>query len=777
MKVKLVIILSFIGIIIGQEVRAQKIDEAWLEAINSGKKFYLEAKYNDALESFRKASQIVPTDSTAFIYLIDCASKLSKPAILYTSIEKLEFTDYRSLWMYIKGISMARDVQKDLDRANKYLAKAQQLYPSSKELKAEEIRNLFIAGNFNGTKQKIHEYLSAYPKSYAQLTILLDIEFNIDKNYEEILSILKSSIVEFPDSLYLRELEANVYLIQKNLVIAKSKFEEILVRDPKDAKAYYNLARIYYDMEDGNKAVEFSEKAIELDSLFSDAIYNLGTYYYDLGLSYNQAIGEMSPEQYVEQGKEIEDSAIVLLRKAKPYFERVIRIRPDELDAYANLNTLNLMLGNLSSNMLVSSEFKQKQVPEKSTKGESMPLVMAENSESSRRKTLDAGKNDDFVSSELEMHNLDIQYPSADSAGLHKGETGQIRFVIINKGNSKSGGLEAAIMEPVAIPDLEYNPTLHLKSLIPGDSVQVEIPIKYLLNNAQTTGIDKMAGSASKLRIFVKDSAGFSSGLQEISIKLSHGIANRSNYSATEDIAFNPYSGGRNFLLIIAIDDYQSWPKLKNAVNDASSVKDVLIKKYRFIPDFMYELYNSDASKEKLRNVLIKIKQDITENDNLVIYYAGHGDYNTDFNEGAWIPYDAKLNVQADYLSNSTLLSYLKSLQSRHIFLIADACFSGSLFVSDAEVAYQENNDKLKSRWALSSGNMEYVTDGAGSGHSPFAKFLVQALNDNKRDRISVSELISYVKFMVKNASQQSPVGKPLRVTGNEGGDYIFYAK
>jgi tetratricopeptide (TPR) repeat protein len=776
MKIKQVLIFLIATIIFPELIPAQKVDEAWLDAINSGKKFYAAAKYTDALESFLKASQIVPTDSTAFIYLIDCASKLSKPSLVYSSIEKLEFTEYRSPWIYIKGIVMARDIQKDMDRANKYLGKAQQLYPGNRELKAEEIKNLFVSGNFKGSKQKIREYIAAYPKSYAQLAILLHITFNIDKDYPEVLNILKTSIAQYPDSLYLRELEANVYLIQKDSATAKSKFEEILVRDPKDAKAYYNLARIYHDMEDIQKAVEYSEKAIALDSLFSDAIYNLGTYYYYWGLSYNQGLSEMTPEQYVEQGKEIEDSAILLLTMAKPYFEKVIRLRPDELDAYQNLSTLNVMLGNLNANKLVSSEFKQKQIPEQSIKSERMPEKMLERDENAGRKSLSSFK-DEEATSELEMHNLEIQYPSTDSAGLHKGETGHIRFIIANEGSSKSGGLEAVVMEPVAIPDLEYSSNLHLKSLMAGDSIQVDIPIKFRMNNAQTAGIEKMTNMVSKLRLFVKDSAGFSSGLQEIAIKLSHGIINKGTYSATEDIVFNPYTGGRNFLLIIAIDDYQSWPKLKNAVNDASSVKDVLTKKYRFIPDFIYELYNSDASKDKLRNVLIKIKQDITENDNLIIYYAGHGDYNTDFNEGAWIPYDAKLNVQADYLSNSTLLSYLKSLQSRHIFLVADACFSGSLFVSDAEVAYQENNDKLKSRWALSSGNMEYVADGAGSEHSPFAKFLVQALNDNKRDRISVSELISYVKFMVKNASQQSPVGKPLRVEGNEGGDYIFYSK
>ncbi len=774
MKIKLSSVFVYIIFLFSQNLYAQKIDEVWLNAINSGKKFYSEAKYNDALESFKKAAQIVPTDSTAYIYLIDCGYILNKPQIIYNSIEKLEFTDYRSSWMYIKGITAARDIQKDLDKANNYLAKAFQFYPGSKELKAEEIKNLFMAKNYNATKQKLKEYLAIYPKSYVQLGLLLNITFDTDKDYPEVLSILKNAISQFPDSMYLRELEANVYLIQKDAATAKVKFEDILTRDPKDAKAYYNLARIYYDMEDAQKAIGLSEKAIELDSLFSDAIYNLGTYYYNLGLSYNSALGEMSPEQYMEQGQEIEDTAILFLRKAKPYFERVIKLKPDELDAYENLSTLNVMLENLSSNKLVSFEFRHMQAEEKSSGGKKL---MAERAERDDQKSLSSSREEDFAASELEIGKLEIQYPTADTSGLHKGETGQIRFVISNLGNSKTGGLEAMILEPIAIPDLEYSASLHLKSLQPGESRQIKIPVKYRMNNAQTAGMDKMANTGDKLRLFVKDSAGFSSGLQEVTINLARGSFSKGSYSATEDIVFNPVTGGRNFLLVIAIDDYQLWPKLKNAVNDASSVKEVLLKKYRFAPDFIYELYNADASKEKLRNVLIKIKQDITENDNLVIYYAGHGDYNTDFNEGAWIPYDAKLNVSSDYLSNSTLLSYLKSLQSRHIFLIADACFSGSLFVSDAEVAYQENNDKLKSRWALSSGNLEYVTDGAGNEHSPFAKFLVQALNDNKRDKISVSELISFVKFMVKNASQQSPVGKPLRVTGNDGGDYIFYSK
>src|SRR5664279_4722097 len=169
MKFKFFLFVLFSILFYNQNICAQKIDEVWLNAINSGKKFYSEAKYNDALESFKKAAQIVPTDSTAYIYLIDCGYILNKPLIVYSSIEKLEFADYRSPWMYIKGIATARDIQKDLDKANNYLVKALQFYPGSRELKAEEIKNLFMAKNYKATREKLNEYLAIYPKSYAQL--------------------------------------------------------------------------------------------------------------------------------------------------------------------------------------------------------------------------------------------------------------------------------------------------------------------------------------------------------------------------------------------------------------------------------------------------------------------------------------------------------------------------------------------------------------------------------------------------------------------------------
>jgi hypothetical protein len=175
--------------------------------------------------------------------------------------------------------------------------------------------------------------------------------------------------------------------------------------------------------------------------------------------------------------------------------------------------------------------------------------------------------------------------------------------------------------------------------------------------------------------------------------------------------------------------------------------------------------------------MLLRIRKDITKDDNLVIYYAGHGIYDEKQQQGAWVPVDADPEKSSDNFINEQLLQFLSKIDVRHTFVIADACFSGSLFVEDSQVSFQPNNDKLKSRWGLSSGNLEEVADGVAGTRSPFVTELLAALEEYKRDAFPISELINVVKFRVKNLNRQTPIGKPLAVDGNEGGEYILYKK
>jgi WD40 repeat protein len=230
---------------------------------------------------------------------------------------------------------------------------------------------------------------------------------------------------------------------------------------------------------------------------------------------------------------------------------------------------------------------------------------------------------------------------------------------------------------------------------------------------------------------------------------------------------------GRNFLLVIGINNYTYWPKLNNAVKDAQDVRDMLTSRYGFLPENTIGIYNEEASSKNILDQLLKIQEMMRVNDNLLIYFSGHGFYNSKIDEGYWVPYGAQKNEETDYLPNSTLVKYIKSIDCKHIFLVVDACFSGSLF-SDGHKGYVEKVGQFKSRWCLSSGRLELVSDGKTGENSPFAFYFIKFLKENTKPEFSVSELIQYVKVAVSNNTEQTPIGNPLKNVGDEGGEFIF---
>lgn len=243
-----------------------------------------------------------------------------------------------------------------------------------------------------------------------------------------------------------------------------------------------------------------------------------------------------------------------------------------------------------------------------------------------------------------------------------------------------------------------------------------------------------------------------------------------------DDLDFDVGGTGKNFMLVLAVDRYRHWKSLKNPVKDANDVKNVLMKRYGFAQENVYELYNEDVNLEKVRKVFTKIKEKGTGMDNLFIYYSGHGFYDASFDEGYWVPSVGKINQTSTYIPNTKVKQYIKALNHRHVFLVADACFSGSLF-SEAHRGYIEKVEQVKSRWGLTSGNLEYVSDGKAGQNSPFATYLVKFLKDNLKDKFAVSELIQYVTVAVADNTEQHPIGNPLKGVGNEGGQFVFRLK
>jgi tetratricopeptide (TPR) repeat protein len=734
---------------------SQSLNEKWLDLVNKGKEKYALNSYQMAIGFFQQAAQLIPTDTTAHVYLMDCGYKAGEEEIVYKAHENLQFLNYDSPRLQELLIATARDVEKNYPKALGFVQEALEKYPGNTEILWEEINVYYKKGDYPSTKEKIAGYLNAVPGHIDAHQLLIHIYSEYEHDYKKALQAALQAQQAVPDHLEFKIQEADFYFRLGDFEKAKSRIEELIQLNPEEPKLYYNLALLFFKEGDYATSAEICKKAIELDPDYLDAIYNVGTFYYYEGLKYNRALSEMSVEQYTynNQGRDFEMEAIRNLKLAKPYFEKAIELNPDELDAYENLNTINVLLSNLEGIV-----------------AEDVPQTLHEVPDT----VVNVGRPFLFVK------NLAIDYPENSDGKLRKGQTARLNFIVENLGNAPGENLTVVLLQPVIIPGLEFKSSLPIEQIAPGESEEITVSLHYRPNEVSSSAIEKIDQAENKLRVFVREPNGYNADLTEFSVNLTGdtGLGDeRITISGTEDIDFTPTPVPENYLLVIGIDQYLHWPDLYNAVGDAKAVRDILLQKYRFDDENVYELYNQDATHENIRNALIKIKNELDPIDNLVIYYAGHGDYDPEFDEGAWIPHDAQEGYETEYIPNVVLIKYLQKLETRHTFLMADACFSGSLFVEDDEMRYKPGNDEIKSRWAFSSGNMEYVADGAKGGHSPFAENLLACLEENNREKLTVTDVIGYVKFKVKTGFSQTPIGKPLDLEDNQGGEYVFYLK
>lgn len=234
----------------------------------------------------------------------------------------------------------------------------------------------------------------------------------------------------------------------------------------------------------------------------------------------------------------------------------------------------------------------------------------------------------------------------------------------------------------------------------------------------------------------------------------------------------------RNHLVVIAIDKYDSaaFPKLDNAVIDAKAVIELLTTRYGF-ELFRDPIFNEAATKETIYQLLNELLTVIEKDDNLIVYFAGHGRMHPLGRQGYWVPYEAKDRIP-DLIENSSIKDYLQRIPSKHQLLIVDACFSGT-FISQTRGSSTKQTyaalDALNSRWVITSGGEETVLDGKPGQHSPFARYLIRFLKENDNQYTSVRELARYVIRMTENSSRQSPKGAPIENIGDEGGEMVFH--
>ena len=229
--------------------------------------------------------------------------------------------------------------------------------------------------------------------------------------------------------------------------------------------------------------------------------------------------------------------------------------------------------------------------------------------------------------------------------------------------------------------------------------------------------------------------------------------------------------------ILIAESEYadKNILSLEGPVKDMRKIYNLLVNNYSFIPANTDSLVN--VSRANILEAIIKKANAMNENDNLFIFYAGHGQMITQpdkSEEGFLVPQDAVKGMLSSYISSDDLLRTIKYSKAKHILFVADACFAGSLFrdmATDAPLAVADAY-KDKSRKLLASGNRTVVPD-----QSEFIEYLRLALQENREKYITAEQLIDSFKNQYKNTTHLQLQYYPIKNVDDLGGQFVFKRK
>lgn len=250
-----------------------------------------------------------------------------------------------------------------------------------------------------------------------------------------------------------------------------------------------------------------------------------------------------------------------------------------------------------------------------------------------------------------------------------------------------------------------------------------------------------------------------------------------------------------DYALLFGVNSYEHfdpWHKLNNPIPDTEAIGNELKNRYGFAVEVV-----SDPSRDE---ILTKIneyaRKRYNDSDQLLIFFAGHGYYEERNNIGiGYLVASDTFPPEADrgkssYISHGDLSERIENIGCDHIFLIVDACFSGAFDAPIAQFNRARGGNRIsddvsrsefikqtlayKTRWYLTSGGKEYVSDGRPNQHSPFTRRVLDALRSTGGGKHGILTLEDIGRY-VEKATPQPRAGE--FGTNAPGSNFLFIRK
>ena len=278
--------------------------------------------------------------------------------------------------------------------------------------------------------------------------------------------------------------------------------------------------------------------------------------------------------------------------------------------------------------------------------------------------------------------------------------------------------------------------------------------------------------------------------LDEILNTASRGSTASTNNSLSDrDEILKKVDFGNYHAILIGNENYhnEGWNDLVTPHEDVDVIGNILRSRYGFKVTIL-----KDATEDEMQDAIAEMSSKMKSRDNLLIYFAGHGQLFHGLGRGYWEPVDSVPNESYRSIHSGWITETMQRSNARKVLVIADSCYSGILTRAPRSILQADVQDDLleafvirqaesKSRTVFTSGGLQPVADGGGGNHSLFANELIRALNEVAAP-IRAGDLATEVSIRVqKSAIQLSHEQKPLyeAISGDAhaGGDFIFVPK
>lgn len=174
---------------------------------------------------------------------------------------------------------------------------------------------------------------------------LIYIESSIRENDEKALEYIRKARNRWPDQLDLAKTEINALIRMERIEEAKAELESAIEAEPDNPDLYFSLGVMYQELENNKEAVSAYEQAIEADENHFNSLFNLAV------IHFNDAVETIKEKNNLgfstadkKKEKELAKQANEKLKKALPYWEKIIELDPKNRTALEQLRFIYAQL-------------------------------------------------------------------------------------------------------------------------------------------------------------------------------------------------------------------------------------------------------------------------------------------------------------------------------------------------------------------------------------------------------------------------------------------------